>query len=290
MKLLLDSFWRALAYCFLPRVWLLTLLPLVLMVAGALGLGYFFWESAVSAVQASLESSALLAMAWNWLSGIGLGGLKTVVAPLIVIALATPVLVVCTMLVVAFAMTPAMVSLVGSRRFPTLVRKAGASWWASLWWTLGSTAMALFALLLSIPLWVILPLVLVLPPLIWGWLTYRVMAFDALAQHASVEERRELFKRHRLPLLTMGLLSGAIGAAPGMIWASSAFAAALFALLAPMVIWLYTFIFTLTSLWFAHYCLATLEQLRATQLPQSAESVPVQLLDAPNQGETNALK
>lgn len=264
MKLLLDSFWRAVAYCFLPRVWLLTLLPLVLMVTSALALGYFFWENAVAGVQASLESSALLSMAWNWLSGMGLGGLKTVVAPLIVIALTTPVLVVCTMLVVAFAMTPALVALVSARRFPELQRKQGASFWASVWWALGSTAMALIALVLSVPLWVILPLVMVLPPVIWGWLTYRVMAFDALSQHASVDERRELFRRHRLPLLAMGLGTGCLSAAPGLLWASSAFAAALFALLLPFVIWLYTSIFALTSLWFAHYCLAALEQLRLT--------------------------
>ena len=264
MKLLLDSFWRAVAYCFLPRVWLLTLLPLVLMVTSALALGYFFWESAVAGVQASLESSALLSMAWNWLSGMGLGGLKTVVAPLIVIALTTPVLVVCTMLVVAFAMTPALVALVSARRFPELQRKQGASFWASVWWALGSTAMALIALVLSVPLWVILPLVMVLPPVIWGWLTYRVMAFDALSQHASVDERREVFRRHRLPLLAMGLGTGCLSAAPGLLWASSAFAAALFALLLPFVIWLYTSIFALTSLWFAHYCLAALEQLRLT--------------------------
>ena len=47
MNLLLDSFWRAAAYCLHPRVILLSLLPLVLMAAGALGLGYFFWDAAV---------------------------------------------------------------------------------------------------------------------------------------------------------------------------------------------------------------------------------------------------
>ncbi len=48
------------------------------------------------------------------------------------------------------------------------------------------------------------PLVLVLPPLIWGWLTYRVMAFYALAEHASKDERREVLRRHRVTLLGHG--------------------------------------------------------------------------------------
>ena len=42
--------------------------------------------------------------------------------------------------------------------------------------SLGSTVVALVALLLSLPLWFVPPLVLMLPPLIWGWLTYRVMS------------------------------------------------------------------------------------------------------------------
>jgi len=41
MRLLLDSFWRAVAYCMLPRVIVLSLLPLGWMVVLAAGLGYF---------------------------------------------------------------------------------------------------------------------------------------------------------------------------------------------------------------------------------------------------------
>jgi hypothetical protein len=39
MKLLLDSFWRAAAYCLHPRVSALSVLPLVLMAGLAVGLG-----------------------------------------------------------------------------------------------------------------------------------------------------------------------------------------------------------------------------------------------------------
>ncbi len=52
--------------------------------------------------------------------GIGLGSLKSVVAPLIVIFAVTPVIVVFCLLVVALVMTPALVSLVAARRFVAL--------------------------------------------------------------------------------------------------------------------------------------------------------------------------
>ena len=68
--------------------------------------------------------------------------------------------------------------------------------------------------MLSVPLWLVPPLVLVLPPLIWGWLTCRVMAFDVLAEHASADERRTILRGQRWPLLAMGVVCGYLGAAP----------------------------------------------------------------------------
>lgn len=263
MNLLLDSFWRAAAYCLHPRVIALSFLPLIVMVALALGLGYFFWEGAVDGVRVALESFSMLNAAWEWLQNMGLGNLKTVLAPLIVIFAVTPVIVVLSLIAVAVMMTPALVSLVAERRFPALERRKGGSFAASVLWSFGSTLLALIALLVSSPLWFVPPLILVLPPLIWGWLTYRVMAFDALAEHASGEERREIFRRHRAWLLGIGILTGYLGAAPSIVWASGALFAAAFVILVPVAIWIYTLVFAFSSLWFSHYGLAALQQLRA---------------------------
>lgn len=272
MNLLLDSFWRAVAYCLRPRVIALSFLPLVLMVAIALGLGYFYWEAALDGVRGALEASSIVNNVWVWLQSVGAGSLKTVLAPLIVIFAITPVIVVLSLLMVAILMTPALTSLVAERRFPQLERKRGGSMLLSLMWSLGSTLLALIAIFISIPLWLVPPLILVLPPLIWGWLTYRVMAFDALAEHASPQERREIFKRHRGWLLGMGVFCGYLGAAPSLIWASGALFAAAFVILVPLAIWIYTLVFALSSLWFAHYCLAALHALR---METSASMNPV---------------
>jgi len=114
----------------------------------------------------------------------------------------------------------------------------------------------------------------VLPPLIWGWLTYRVMAFDALSQHASSGERREIFRRHRAWLLGIGVLTGYLGAAPSIVWASGVLFAAAFVILVPLAIWIYTLVFAFASLWFAHYCLAALESLREQSASASAAPNP----------------
>ena len=262
MTKLLDSFWRAAMYCLHPRVIALSILPLVIMAVVSLGLGYFFWEAAVAAVRSNLESFELVNTMVQWLEGLGLSGLRLVLAPALMLFLAIPVIVIVSLLFVAIFMTPAMVALVAERRFPQLERKKGGSMLASLAWSLGSTLLAAIALLLSIPLWLIPPLILVLPPLIWGWLTYRVMSYDALVDHASSEERRQIFKEHRASLLGIGVLSGYLGAAPSLIWASGAMFVAMAPILVPVAIWIYTLVFAFSSLWFAHYTLAALELLR----------------------------
>jgi hypothetical protein len=267
MKLFLDSFWRAVAYCLHPRVMLLSLLPLAIMVVLSSVLGYFYWDPAVAWVGRMIESSGFMRHVIAWLQGAGAGDVKSVMAPLILVAGLTPLIVLGSLLLVAVFMGPALASLVAQRRFPQLERKHGGSLPLSIAWSLGSTLLALLALVISLPLWLIPPLILVLPPLIWGWLTYRVMAFDALSEHASSEERRELFRRHRAPLLGIGVLTGYLGAAPSIVWASGALFAAAFIVLIPLAIWIYTLVFAFASLWFAHYCLAALEALRQNGAP-----------------------
>ena len=262
MSKLLDSFWRAAMYCLHPRVIALSVLPLVIMAVISLGLGYFFWESAIAAVRANLESFALLDSMVRWLEGLGLSNLRVVLAPVLLLFLAIPVIVIVSLLFVAIFMTPAMVALVAERRFPALERKKGGSLVASVFWSLGSTVLAAIALVLSIPLWLVPPLILILPPLIWGWLTYRVMSYDALVDHASSEERRQIFKEHRGSLLSIGIISGYLGAAPSVIWASGAMFVALAPVLVPVAIWIYTLVFAFSSLWFSHYTLNALDQLR----------------------------
>ena len=290
MNLLVDAFWRAALYCLRPRVILLSLLPLVLVIGVTVGAGYLFWDHAMDQVRLVLESSTFVNHGWAWLDTMGLGRIKTVLAPLIVIFTVTPVIVILCLLVVALLMTPVLVRLVAQRRFAGLEERNGASFLQSVLWSLGSVLMALLALLVSIPLWFVPPLVLVLPPLIWGWLTYRIMAFDALATHASRDEIHTIMKQYRPQLLGMGVLSGYLGAAPSLVWGSVAFFPPWFVFLAPMAIWIYTLVFAFSSLWFAHYCLALLHILRRPAgVDTPAPDMRARLLDAAPTAESPKL-
>ncbi|WP_249937264.1 EI24 domain-containing protein [Roseateles sp. DAIF2] len=265
MGRLADACWRAAAYCLHPRVIGLSLLPLLIAAGLTVGLAYFFWEAAVDGVRATLESWLLVESLLRWLASMGGEGFRSVIAPALVIAMAVPVVLVLSLVLVALLMTPSVVALVAERRFPQLERKRGASWWQGLAWSLLCSVGALLALFLSMPFWLIPPLVLVLPPLIWGWLSYRVFAFDVLAEHASAAERKRLMREHRLPLLGMGVITGYLGAAPSLIWAFSMLTVVFAPVLVVLTVWLYTLVFAFSTLWFAHYALAALAALRAAE-------------------------
>lgn len=284
MKPVIDAFWRALLYCLHPRVIALSFVPLVLLVGLGLAAAYWGWDPAVEAVRDWIETQSLLAGAVRWLTFLGAGGLRSVVAPLIVVAISLPILVMICLLAVSMFMTPAVVALVAERRFVDLVRKRGAGLMTQIAWAFGSTLLALLALVVSLPLWLVPLVVLVLPPLIWGWLTYRVLAFDALADHASSEERRAILREHRTPLLLMGIFTGYLGTAPGVIGVSGAMTIALAPIVLPLALWIYTLVFAFSSAWFAHYALHALDLRRKAEAasgppPTSFDSTRTAVID-----------
>jgi hypothetical protein len=69
-------------------------------------------------------------------------------------------------------------------------------------------------------------------------------------------------------------VSGAAGAIPGLVWMSGAAAVLLFPLLAAVSIWLYVMVFIFTGLWFEHYCLQALADLRAAMPAAPAPAAP----------------
>ncbi len=273
-----DAAWRAALGCLHPTVIAWSILPLV-VAGGALALlGWLGWESAVDGVRALLERFDLLAAALKWLDSMGANRLRAMLAPIIVVALAVPLVVVAALLLVSALMTPAVVDLVARRRYPNLARARGARWWQGLGWSLLCTVGALLALVASLPLWLVPPLAVVLPPLIWGWLTYRVFAFDVLADHATASERRQLMHERRWPLLGMGVVCGYLGAAPALLFAMGAATLIFAPFVALLSVWLYTLVFAFAALWFAHYSLGVLEAMRiqatVNALRRPAPAVP----------------
>ncbi|MGI4982316.1 MAG: EI24 domain-containing protein [Janthinobacterium lividum] len=263
MSGLLRSLARALAGMLHPRVWWLTAAPFI-MSALLWGLLFWYgWEGAVAQIQHWLGQWPALGAIESAIAFIGLSGLHVVFAPFLVVALAIPLIIATILVVIGATSMPSIVSHLGRRRYAALTPRHGGGLVGSVVHSVAVTAVFLVLMVLSAPLWLIPPFFAILPPVLWGWLTYRVMSYDALAEHATPDERRRLMRQHRWPLVAIGIVTGLLGAVPAMVWASSLIAIVLFPIVAVISIWLYVLIFVFSGLWFTHYCLDALSVMRA---------------------------
>ncbi len=259
---------RAFRSQFSGKIMLLSLLPLVLSVALWFGLLYTFMEPLLDWLHGMFTEYGAFGVSGSVLAFLGLAALKAMVVPLAAMLLLLPLMIITSLVFMGVVAMPSIARHVGQRQFPALERKEGGNLLGSL--LVSVSAILVFAVLwlLSLPLYAFPPLALVGQALLWGWLTAKVMSYDALAAHASTEERRELMRRHRNALLAIGTLSGFAGALPGIAWVGGAVASVvLFPVLAVLSIWLYIVIFIFTGLWFQYYCLEALDRLRAEGLP-----------------------
>jgi hypothetical protein len=258
MNDLMRAFTRAIVSMLHPRMLWLTFLPF-LVAAGGWGVVFWFeWQDLVGAAHNWLAGSGFgvtLGNAFNWIP-------LALIAPFIVIVLAIPLIVITVLLLIATISMPTVVRHLSARRFAALGQRRGGTWYGSLAYAAATTLVCVALTVVTLPLWLIPPLFAVIPPLLWGWLTYRVMTYDALALHASRSERVTLMRRYRWPLLTIGVASGLMGTLPTMIWAGSLWLIVLFPVVAAVTIWIYAAILVFTALWFGHYCLHALQRMR----------------------------
>jgi hypothetical protein len=265
MHPVLIAFGRALLSQLHFRMLMLTVMPFVLSI---LVWGIALWlglQPMIDWLQAYFSANDGFRVAGNVLGTFGLDALKTVMIPLLALWLLLPLMILTALLFVGTLAMPAVTKHVASRDYPELDRRRGGSLWGSLWISLSSFMVFIVLWVITLPLNLVPPLAFIVQPLLWGWLTYRVMAYDALAEHATEQERREIMRIHRWPFLMIGAIAGAMGAAPTLLWLGGALAFILFPLLAGVSIWLYVLVFVFCGLWFQHYCLDALARYRALE-------------------------
>lgn len=264
MKAVLMSYGRALRSQFHFKMLLLSIVPTLLSLAVWSAALYFGWQPLLDLLQGLFVEHELYRYSSSWLVDLGLGAVKTIIVPLAAILAIVPLMILTALIFINVAGMPTIARHVGVHYYPKLEMKRGGSFLGSVGVALRGFVLFSLIWLLALPLYAIPPLALLVQVLLWGWLTSRVMAYDALADYASAEELTVLRRTHRWPLLAIGIVSGAAGAIPGVVWlVGTAMAIVLFPLLAALSIWLYVLIFIFTGLWFQYYCLAALAQLRA---------------------------
>lgn len=264
MKDVLTAYGRALRSQVRGRMLLLSVAPTVLSLVLWSVVLYFSWDPAFNYVQDQFFEHELYRYSSSWLASLGLAAVKNIIVPLAMILALVPLMILTALIFIGVAAMPAIVRHVGGQHYPQLEMKKGGTLAGSVGMALGGFCIFAVIWLLALPLYAFPPAALALQVLLWGWLTARVMAYDALADYASPEELKQLRRDNRWGLVAIGIVSGAAGAIPGVVWlVGTAAAVMLFPFLAAISVWLYVLIFIFTGLWFQYYCLEALAKQRA---------------------------
>jgi len=246
---------------------------------------WLIWSPALEVLRTFLTASIFTSWIQTGLEFVGFDEARAWIAPLFLVILLIPIIAISLLVFIAFSTVPAVVdSVVKQKAYEGLVRIKGGSLVGSFFYTVWSALICLALVMLTLPVWWIPPLFAILPPLLWGWLTMRLMAYDVLLDHATAEERNQLLEEHRWTLLGMGVVAGMIGAVPTFFWASSVLALVLFPFVSFVALWIYSLIFIFSALWFSHFLLYALKQLRQKQELNTIDTSATLIANAPNPG------
>lgn len=256
-------------------------MPFLFSILISAALLWFALPSLTDWINNTLMGSEGLQWAEGLFAWLGVGAIKAAILSMLAMWALLPVMILTALIFVGTLAMPAINLHVAGKQYPNLVRHHGGNLWGTLWVSTISLFIFIFLWIATLPLSVVPPLTFVIHPALWGWLTYRVMAYDALAEHASGEERRELMHAHRWPLLSIGAIVGILGTVPTLLWLGGAFSVVLLPLLAAGAIWLYIVIFVFSGLWFQYYCLEALLQQRISNVPGNAPNAPSMPVQSP---------
>jgi CysZ protein len=215
--------------------------PVLVAIGAWLLLAAVFWNHALHWVDAHLQSFGVV----QWM--LDFAPLAFIAANLawiiLIIAFVPLVLVTAVVIIGVFAM-PAMVDHVAQTSYPTLAKRQGGGFAGSVVNTLVALAVFVALAFVTLPLWIVPFLWPVIPVLLFAYLNQRVFRYDALAEHATDSELREVIRRNRGDLFMLGIVIAIIGHVPFVGF----------------------FVPVYGGLAFTHYCLERLQALRSAPI------------------------
>lgn len=211
MNAILNALARAFVSLLHPKMLWLMVWPVIVALVLWLTLAVLYWGEAAQWIAVQLHQWPT----YEW--AVSVWPLKLVAAWfgwILLLLLFVPAVLITAVLIISIVSMPAMVSHVGGREYPGLVRRKGGTFTGSLWNAF--VAIGLFASLFAVtlPLWLVPLLWPVLPIALFGYFNQRVFRYDALAEHATAPEIAEIVRRHRGGLFLLGVALALVGHVP----------------------------------------------------------------------------
>ncbi len=199
-------------------------------------LAWLFWEPWTSIVTETMRSTTVA----GWLQQWSAVWVVDYTAVFVVVVSILPAIFVTALVITEIIAMPVIVKFVGERYFPALRREAGGTLTGGLLNTVAGITLFAVLWVVTLPLWLTGVGAVLVPLLNSAWLNQCVFRYDALSEHASADEMREITRASRCDLFLLGILLSLLLYVP------------LFNLLVPV----------LSGLAFTHFCLARLQAAR----------------------------
>ncbi len=185
-----------------PKMLALMLVPVAVAVAIWLLAALMFWGQAVAWIDIQMRN-------WDTLQWLLAYWPLTLIAAhsavVVLVAALMPVVLITIILVTGIFAMPIMVSHIGARNYPQLEKYRGGTFSGSAWNGIAALCWFLLLVAVTLPLWFFVPLWPLLSIGLLGYLNARVFRFDALAEHAGVDEIKRIVREDRWTLFGLGV-------------------------------------------------------------------------------------
>jgi CysZ protein len=239
MQDIFDALGRGFKSLLTPKMLVLTLWPMLLALLFWGGLAWLFWDQWASSLTEIARQIGIEDRLMQW----GFVWLAHWLVVALLMSLLLPAVYVSSLVFTAVFAMPVMLKFVVARDYPDLEMKHGGTLLGSVWNSLLVVVIYLLLWIITLPFWLVPFGVIVMPILLSAYLNQRLFPYDALMDHASRDEFRQIQQRSRGGLFGLGAILG-------------------FAHYIPILNF-FTPIYI--GLAYIHFCLAQLQRLRAEQ-------------------------
>lgn len=210
MRSVVSALVEALKTLLNPKMLALVLWPILLALIVWLAIAFFYWGSWADSLTALIQATPLE----KWVQQGFLATVSNYLVKFMLAVLLLAAVYLTAMLITAVFVMPIMVNHMARKYYPDLERKQGGTIADSVANTAAAIAVYCLGWVLSLPLWLFLPLAIVLPVILMAYLNQRLFRYDALSEHASKQEYEQIV-RHAAPrLYSLGAIIGLLNFVP----------------------------------------------------------------------------
>ncbi len=236
MRSVVSALVEALKTLLNPKMLALVLWPILLAIIAWLAIAFFYWASWADSLTALIQATPLE----KWMHQGYFATASSYLVKFILAVLLLAAVYLTAMLITAIFVMPIMVNHMAQKYYPDLERKKGGTIADSVANTVAAIAVYSIGWVLSLPVWLFLPVAIVLPVILMAYLNQRLFRYDALSEHASKQEYEQIIQRAAPKLYSLGAIVGLLNFVP------------LLNLFSPIY----------AGLAFIHLCLGELQRLR----------------------------